>query len=301
MGEFYVENEYGFAVFQLVLAMLGMGATLTAEDFKDVAREPMAVSFGSAMQLMVMPLLALGFISLFSVPAGVAVGIALIAAVPGGSSSNIFTHFARGNVALSISITAVTTLACLVTTPLILDFLISEHMPADFEMPSFQVMREIFVNVLLPLFIGMAILKYVPHYAAKVSLWCIRGSVLGLAMIFIGASMAGRLDIEKFGHANLMLASLFIAVVVIAAWLLPKLAGIAKADATAIEMEVVVRNINLGMMLKVALFPAVAGQVSQLGDTVLFTLLLYGAVMLLLGIAMVVLKKRNNPVNSLAI
>ena len=120
-------------------------------------------------------------------------------------------------------------------------------------------------------------------------------------MIFIGASMAGRLDIEKFGHANLMLASLFITVVVIAAWLLPKLAGITKADATAIEMEVVVRNINLGMMLKVALFPAAAGQVSQLGDTVLFTLLLYGAVMLLLGIAMVVLKKRNNPVNSLAI
>ena len=100
--------------------MLGMGATLTGKDFRDVLLEPRAVSFGTGIQLLLVPLTAFLFIQFPGVGTGVAVGIALIAAIPGGTTSNIFTYLARGNFALSICITAVTTLACLVSTPLIL-------------------------------------------------------------------------------------------------------------------------------------------------------------------------------------
>ena len=124
-AEFYVQYEYWFAAVQLVLAMLGMGATLTGRDFRDVVSEPRAVSLGTIIQIVIVPLSAYLFLRLLGIQDGVAVGLALIAAIPGGTVSNIFTFLARGNSALSISITALTTLACLVTTPLILSALIT--------------------------------------------------------------------------------------------------------------------------------------------------------------------------------
>ena len=95
MGDFYVEHEYWVAAFQLVTAMLGMGATLTARDFRDVVREPGAVTLGMVVQLVLVPLATFGFLRLLGVHGGVAVGIALIASIPGGTTSNIFTYFAR--------------------------------------------------------------------------------------------------------------------------------------------------------------------------------------------------------------
>ena len=143
MADFYVEHEYWFAAIQLVLAMLGMGATLTGRDFRDVVREPFAVSLGTAIQLLAVPVTAYLFLRVLGVEGGVAVGIALIAAIPGGTVSNIFTFLARGNSALSISITALTTIACLVTTPFILSLLISQYLPPDFTMPRAQIVSEI--------------------------------------------------------------------------------------------------------------------------------------------------------------
>ncbi len=291
MGDFYINNEYWFAVFQLVLAMLGMGATLKLSDFKEIVSEPFSVSAGTLIQIVMIPLLAFTFITVVGPVAGVAVGIALIAAIPGGTSSNIFTHFAGGNVALSISITAITTLACLITTPFILGLLISSYVPSGFVMPTAQIVKEISFNLLLPLIVGMAVLRFSPRFAQHLSTWCIRGSVLGLIMIFIGASVAGRLDVDKFGLSNVSLVVLFTAAVALCGWLIPRLLRLPIVDSTAIEMEVVVRSVNLGIMLKVALFPAVAGQDNALGDIVLFSLLLYGAIQLLLGALLIPLRK----------
>jgi BASS family bile acid:Na+ symporter len=91
MLEFYLSNEYWFAATQLILAMFGMGATLTPKDFKDVFVEPLAVTSGTVIQLAAVPLATFVFLSAFDINAGVAVGIALIAAIPGGTASNIFT------------------------------------------------------------------------------------------------------------------------------------------------------------------------------------------------------------------
>lgn len=107
------------------LDMVGMGASLTPKDFRELLLELKAVASGTAIQLIIVPIIAYLFIQLFGLAGGIAVGLALIAAVPGGSISNIFTHFARGNIALSVAITVVTTLACLFTTPFILELLIS--------------------------------------------------------------------------------------------------------------------------------------------------------------------------------
>ncbi len=283
MGEIYVEYEYWFAAFQLVLAMLGMGATLTVSDFAQVLKAPKSVTIGTMMQLVFVPLVAYLFIHVAGIMGGVAVGMALIAAIPGGTTSNIFTYMARGNSPLSISITAITTLACLATTPLILKLLITEYLPADFAMPTAQIVNDIALTLLLPLAIGMLVLRAVPSIAEHFSKWCIRLSLLGIALIIVGSSSAGRLNIEAFGGDNVMLVIAFVIALTIAGWLVPKVLGLVKSDVTAIQMEVVVRNVNLGVLIKASMFPVVAGASNSIGDMVLFTVLLYGAVQMLVA------------------
>lgn len=295
MGELYLSYEYQLAAFQLVLAMIGMGATLSVNDFKDVLREPKAVTFGTLLQLVMVPAVAFVFIEVGAQTAGIAVGIALIASIPGGTTSNIFTHMARGNSPLSISITAITTLACLVTTPIILATLVTEHLPPGFSMPSEQIVREIAYTLLLPLLFGMVLLKAIPNYAAALSKWCIRLSLFAILMIVVGSSAAGRLDLEAFGTANTILVLLFVIVLAMVTWLAGTLIGFSKRDQTAVEMEVIVRNINLGVLLKVSLFPVVAGQDNSLGDQVFFALLLYGAVQMLLAAGLIFLRRRSLP------
>ena len=220
MADFYVQNEYWFAATQLILAMLGMGATLTGRDFRDVVREPLAVSAGMAIQLVAVPLTAFLFLRFLGVQDGVAVGIALIAAIPGGTTSNIFTFFARGNSALSISITGLTTLACLVTTPLILSLLISQYLPADFTMPRGKIIGEIGLTLLLPLAVGMLYLYLYPRSAVTVSKWSIRASLFIILLIVIGSASAGRLDVKAFGLSNVILVTAFTLALAIMAYLL---------------------------------------------------------------------------------
>ena len=293
MGGFYLQHEYWFAAVQLILAMFGMGATLTAGDFKDVLREPKAVSFGTAMQLLLVPVIALVFISISGVAGGVAAGIALIAAIPGGTTSNIFTYMARGNVPLSISITGITTLACLFTTPLILAILITEYLPPDFSMPVASIMNGIAFTLLLPLFVGMAFLRLVPRHAPLVSQWSIRASLFVIGLIIIGSASAGRLDVDAFGLQNIGLVLLFLLVLMLVGWLAPRMLGFSREDATAIELEMVVRNANLGVLLKASIFPFVPGGDNRLGDLVLFSVLLYGGVQLLAAAVLIGLRRRS--------
>ena len=296
MGAFYIQHEYWFSVFQLVTAMVGMGASLTPKDFRELLLEPKAVASGTAIQLIIVPIIAYLFIQFFGLAGGIAVGLALIAAVPGGSTSNIFTHFARGNIALSVAITAVTTLACLFTTPFILELLINSYMPDDFVMPRLHIMKEIALTLLLPLGVGMLYLRFLPNSAETFSKWCVRISMFGLLMIIVGAAMSGRLDLEFFGLKNVALIVVFIFAMAIISWLISwGVLRLSHRDATAVDMEVVVRNINLGIMLKALLFPAVLGQVDPIGDMVLLALLLYGGLQTFIALGLIGIRRYKAP------
>ena len=166
-------------------------------------------------------------------------------------------------------------------------------MPADFTKPTKRIISEIGLTLLLPLALGMLYLYLYPRTAAFVSKWCIRGSLLGVAAIVIGSMSAGRLDAAAFGTANILLVLVFTLALWLMGWSAPRLLRLPHGDATAIETEVVVRNINLGVMIKASLFPAATGDGLQLGDTVLFTLLLYGGFQLFAGAALITLNRRK--------
>lgn len=293
MGDIYIQYEYWVAAFQLIFAMLGMGATLTVKDFQDVIRIPRSVCIGILIQLILVPITAFLFISTTNLAAGVLAGIALIAAVPGGTTSNIFTYMARGNIPLSISITGITTIACLVTTPLVITLLASNHLPTKFSMPTEQIIRDIALTLLLPLAIGMLILRFLSKWSEAVSKWSIRLSLFGILLILIGSSSAGRLDLDAFGTNNLLLVLAFVALLTLISTLASKCLKLSRSDSTAIEMEVVVRNVNLAVLIKASMFPAVVGIDDQLGNTVLFTVLLYGGLQLLMAFAMITLRRQQ--------
>ncbi len=293
--DFYVQYEYAFAAVQLSLAMLGMGATLTPGDFAEVVRDPKGFAAGMVMQILGVPLLALLFISMLELDPGVAVGLALCASIPGGTVSNIFTFLGRGHVALSIALTAVTTLACLVTTPILLGWLIAEHMPPDFMMPAAKIAMEIGLYLMLPLGLGMLFLQLFSAHAERLSHYCIRGSLFVIVLIVIGAAGAGRLDMEAFGAANAVIILVFITVLAVVSAAVPRLLNLDWPDVTAINIEVTVRNTNLGLLIKASLFPAVVGVADPLGDNVLFTVLLFGGVMLLVGSGLVFFYRKQIP------
>ena len=293
MVEVYLQYEYWVAVVQLVLAMLGMGAGLQVADFQKVVQQPKAVSLGLMMQLIMVPLIAFGFISYTNLSPGMVIGIAIIAAIPGGATSNIFTFLAKGNIPLSISITALTSFACLVTTPIILDFLIADFMPNDFSMPTMRVAIEIGLCLLVPLLAGMSFLRRYPKYAPQFSTFCVRGSLLGIVVIVLGSLGAGRINFVTASAMDLAWLCLFILSLTIAGIFITKTFGLSKAENTAIEMEVVVRNINLGLLIKISLFPLIAGQTNPLADMVLLSLLLYGGWQLIMGFILITWRRKQ--------
>ncbi|MBT8140292.1 MAG: bile acid:sodium symporter family protein [Gammaproteobacteria bacterium] len=294
MGELYLRFEYHLAFVQLVLAMAGMGATLRLSDFAAVAAAPAAFLLGFAMQLLMVPGVAALAMFVFSLDPGVAVGLAIIAAVPGGTTSNIYTFFARGNIALSIAITAVTSLVCLASVPIILDFLISDYVPSDFAMPRARIAMEVLVTLLIPLAAGMLLLHSLPSFADLFSRWAIRISLAIIVLIALGAAMSGRLDWQTFGLQNLAIVAGFVVVLLLLGFLLPGILGFSNPDVIAINMEVVVRNVNLGLLIKASLFPATAMALQGIAGNALFTILMYASMMIPLALVLIVYGRRKS-------
>ena len=103
----------------IALIMFGMGLSLTIQDFTRLAKAPVSIGVGLLGQIILMPLLALGICLTFKLDAPIAVGLMILAACPGGTTSNVFSQLAKANLALSVSLTAISTFICVFSTPFI--------------------------------------------------------------------------------------------------------------------------------------------------------------------------------------
>ena len=151
----------------LALLIYGLGLELRITDFMSFKPHPNALFIGLFAQLILLPIIALVLIHLFQVPYPFAVGILLLALSPGGSSSNAFTLLANGNVALSVALTALTSIINLVTLPLVLMFYLNET--TMMQLPIWKLFIQNIILVLLPLLLGMLTLRFKPLFAAKAS------------------------------------------------------------------------------------------------------------------------------------
>jgi predicted Na+-dependent transporter len=240
-------------ILMLFFIMVGMGLTLTVKEFTLVFKNPRGLIIGQILQFGIMPLLAfalgyaMGFYEHFPF---IFVGIILIIVSPGGVTSNLMTFYAKGDLALSISLTSFSTILSLVFTPLLLSLYCS-NVP-EITIPVKMVVLTITVLVILPLFIGMFIRGKWRRFAEKATPFF---SALGIiALIFIIA--AGILtNLDKFADINryglkfyVSVFSLTVLGMVVGA-VIPKLIGINNYQSRAISLETGLRNSTLAMSL----------------------------------------------------
>ncbi len=288
----YADFEYALASSQLFLAMLGMGALLAPRDFVLEIKQPKGLLTGLGIQWLMVPLIALLVGWALPVPAGIAVGLLMVAAVPGGTLSNILTHFGKGNIALSISLTSITTVAALITTPLLLHLLIESYLPDDFSMPTARIAQDIVLTLIVPLLMGMAIKAKTPVHASETfSKWIIRLSLALIVAMAVGAGGSGRLDPQAYGIIGIVALVVFGLAVQLLSLLTTKLVSLNNSDSLAIVVEATFRNMSLAVAIKAIVFPAVTGQLDPIGDAVFFTALLYGGVSLFMSLLPVLIHR----------
>jgi BASS family bile acid:Na+ symporter len=239
----------------LLIVMLGMGLTLQFSDFKRVLLYPKAIFVGLTNQLIILPLIGLGITMVFSLPPEVAVGIMILAACPGGPTSNLISHLAKGDLALSVTLTAVSSLITILTIPFIVNFALVRFMGEGqvVALGVLQTILQVFVIVVIPIIIGMSIRKYYPRFALKMAKPVRITSAVVLALIIIGLVIKERENFvayfEQAGIAALLLNILTMGIGYIAA----KLFTIPKAGSIAIAIESGIQNGTLAITVAVVL------------------------------------------------
>lgn len=168
-----------YIVWGLAVIMLGMGITLSIDDFRSVAKMPKAVAVGFVEQYTIMPLLGWGAATLFDLPTPLAVGVILVGCCPGGTASNVVTYLARANVALSVLMTMCSTFAAVVMTPMLTAALAGTLVPVD----AWGLFESTVQVVLLPVIIGLALHHLTPRLVDVVLPVAPLVSVLVIALI----------------------------------------------------------------------------------------------------------------------
>ncbi len=239
----------------LFLIMMGMGLTLVVNDFKRVVKFPKAVSIGLANQLIMLPLIGFALANIMPLRPEYAVGVMLLVLCPGGTTSNLFTFLAKGDVALSVTMTAIASVITVFTIPIVLSFSLVYFMGAgtEFQLPIAKTMISLFVITILPISIGMLIKRYKPKLADSSQVLVSRFGVTFLAMLVVFLSYVQR-DIIVDAFVNTGPVSLILNLVTMAlGYFSSKLLGLNLAQRTSITMEVGLQNSTLSIFMALTL------------------------------------------------
>jgi bile acid:Na+ symporter, BASS family len=274
MTQFFLQYEHILAGLQVALTMFGMGLILTKDDFLNIVKYPKLVIIGLLLIFVACPFITYLASKAVNLSPGFAMGFIIIAALPGGSGSNLFTHMAKANTPLSIALTVAGSILCLFLTPLALHFTLGDFLPETFEMPAKEIAINIVFYLLMPLLIGMY-MKNIFKNAEKLSKTIIRIAMLILLLFVCGSFNTGRIDFSNQSFESM--------IHVIALGLGFSLVGniflfaikTKYEDLIAVVLEMTFRNISLGFLIVLSIFPGEAGQ-SQVSKDIMFCLLFYG-------------------------
>jgi bile acid:Na+ symporter, BASS family len=235
----------------LGIIMLGLGLSLTPEDFRRVARHPRAVVVALACQLVLLPLLCFGLVTALDLPPLLAIGMMLLAASPGGTSANLYSHLFRGDVALNVSLTAINSVLAIATLPLITNLAIAHYGQGDTVSLQFTKVVEVFAVVLVPVAIGMALRAARPVIAERADRPVRIGSAVILAVLVLGILLDQREDVGDYLADVGLAAGLFCALSLVIGYVVPRAAGVREEQAIASSMEIGVHNATLAIYVAV--------------------------------------------------
>ena len=167
--------------------MFGMGMTLSLDDFKEVLKQPKKVAIGIVAQFTIMPLIAFGLAIAFRLPPEVAAGVILVGCCPGGTSSNVMTFLAKGNVALSVAITSCMTLLAPFVTPALILLLASKWLPVSAGAMFWSVVKVVLIPIVLGIIVKMLFNKQVEKSVKALPLVSVIAIVAIVAAVVSGS------------------------------------------------------------------------------------------------------------------
>lgn len=235
----------------LGIIMFGLGLSLTPEDFRRVARHPKAVAIALGCQLLLLPALCFGLVLLLDLPPLLAIGMMLLAASPGGTSANLYSHLFRGDVALNVTLTAVNSVIAIVSLPVITNLAIAYYDQGDTVSLQFSKVVEVFVIVLAPVALGMLARAKAPAFAAAADKPVRIGSAVILAVLVLGILLDQREDVGDYLADVGLAAALFCAASLVIGYVVPRALGIVEGQAIASSMEIGVHNGTLAIYVAV--------------------------------------------------
>ena len=258
----------------LFIIMVGIGLTLTLRDFGQVTRNPRSVVVGTIAQILLMPLVAFAIAPFLGLAPALAVGLVIIAACPGGTTSNLFVLLARGHIALSILLTVSASLITIITLPFFTNYALQMYFgeAANISLPVGKTIAMLVVIVLLPVALGMFIRTKAPAKAQKaegmVSIF--GGFVLLLLIIALLWGSRERLP-ELLAQAGPAAFLLNLAGIVIGLGL-SRLAGLSQRESLAIAVELGIKNGTIALMVTLTLLESSEMSI----PAVVYSVLMYG-------------------------
>ena len=283
-----------FLPFSLAVIMFGMGLSLRVEDFKRILIYPKAVGIGLLNQLVLLPILAFGIVKAFSLPPELAVGLMILAVCPGGATSNLITHLAKGDSALSITLTACSSVITVFTIPFLVNFSIAYFIPGG-EAKQLEVVGTV-VSVLfitlIPVALGMITLAKAPRLAEKWDQPFRKISTVFFVVIVLAAILKERENLVQYfieaGPAALALNLSTLAL----SFLMAKWTGLPFRQGLTIAIESGIQNGTLGITIAATLL---VNSVMSIPSAI-YSLLMFGtaALVILWGNKMASASKASN-------
>ncbi len=245
-----------FLPLSLAFIMFGMGLSLTFGDFKRIIIYPKAVTIGLVNQLLFIPLVAFGLIKIFDLQAELAVGMMILAVCPGGATSNLITHLAKGDSALSITLTAFSSLITVFTIPFLVNFFIQYFMPGggkEFQLNVFGTVISVILITAIPVLIGMIILRRTPNLAHRIEPTFRKLSAVFFVIILIAAILKERENLLTYiVQVGPVALALNIATLVIG-FFSSRILGLSKKQSRTVSIEAGIQNGTLGITIAATL------------------------------------------------
>lgn len=239
----------------LAVIMVGLGLELTVRDFKRVALEPRGAAIGLLNLIVISPLLAFVIAEIYSLPAGLAVGLVLLGTSPGGTTANLLTHLARGDTALSVTLTAISSAAAVITVPVFLELAIdrfgAEELTGDLGMLGI-VLRVLLVTI-IPLAAGMWLRANRTALAERIVGPFKRISMAIFVLVVVGVIIAENdLVLDNFDDVAAAALTLNLAAMTVS-FTIARIARLDNRQATAISIELGVHNSTLAIAVGASL------------------------------------------------
>ncbi|OEK04224.1 bile acid:sodium symporter family protein [Roseivirga misakiensis] len=239
----------------LFIIMLGMGLSLVTDDFKRVLVYPKAVIVGLVSQMILLPLIGFAIASFFDLRPEIAVGIMILAACPGGATSNLIAHMSKANTALSVTLTAFSSFITILTIPFIVNFALGEFMDRNevIRLNVVETIVQVMVITIIPVIIGMTIRKYKTAFALKMEKPVRTASGVVILLVIVGLCVKERENIipyiQEAGLASLVLniGSMLVG------FYLAKMFKLNEKSALSIAIESGIQNGTLGVSVAVVL------------------------------------------------